>query len=63
MENNLRKIILAVISVVVSISVTVYLTTLPEPILEKPYVLLFPVALLFLYWILLINWYSKRKRK
>ena len=59
MMNNLRKITIAVISVVVTIGLLAYLTTLPEP--EKPYWYYFG-PLLFLYWILFINWYVKHKK-
>ena len=61
-RDKLRKIVGAVLSVVVTISVIVYLNTLPKPVFEKPYWVSI-VALLFLYWIIFINWYSKRKRK
>ena len=60
-KGKLRKIILAIISLVVTISVIAYLSTLPKPVFEKPYWTGI-VALLFLYWIYFINW-SKRKRK
>jgi len=59
MMNNLRKITIAVISVVVTIGLLAYLTTLPEP--ENPYWYYFG-PLLFLYWILFINWYAKHKK-
>ena len=64
MMNNLRKITIAVISVVVTIGLLAYLTlayltTLPEP--ENPYWYYFG-PLLFLYWILFINWYVKHKK-
>jgi len=61
-KDKLRKIIVAVLSVIVTISVIVYLNTLPKPVFEKPYWISI-VALLFLYWIIFINWYSKHKRK
>ncbi len=61
-KNKLRKIILATISVVITIGVMAYLNTLPKPVFERPYWTGI-VALLFLYWIYFINWYSKRKRK
>ena len=60
MMNNLRKITIAVISVVVTIGLLAYLTTLPEP--ENPYWYYFG-PLLFLYWIIFINWYAKHKRE
>ena len=59
MMNNLRKITIAVISVVVTTGLLAYLTTLPEP--ENPYWYYFG-PLLFLYWILFINWYVKHKK-
>ncbi len=59
MMNNLRKITIAVISVVVTIGLLAYLTTLPEP--ENPYWYYFG-PLLFLYWIIFINWYAKHKK-
>jgi len=61
-RDKLRKIVGAVLSVAVTTSVIVYLNTLPKPVFEKPYWVSI-VALLFLYWIIFINWYSKRKRK
>ncbi|RLG19303.1 hypothetical protein DRN74_07045 [Candidatus Micrarchaeota archaeon] len=61
-KDKLRKIVVAMVSVIVTISVITYLNTLPKPVLEKPYWISI-VALLFLYWIIFINWYSKRKRK
>jgi len=61
-KDKLRKIVVAVLSVIVTISVIAYLNTLPKPVFEKPYWISI-VALLFLYWIIFINWYSKRKRK
>ena len=61
-KDKLRKIVVAVLSVIVTMSVIVYLNTLPKPVFEKPYWISI-VALLFLYWIIFINWYSKRKRK
>jgi len=61
-KDKLRKIIIAVLSVVVTIGVILYLNTLPKPVFEKPYWISI-VGLLFLYWIIFINWYSKYKRK
>ena len=61
-KDKLRKIVVTVLSVIVTIGVIVYLNTLPKPLFEKPYWISI-VALLFLYWIIFINWYSKRKRK
>ena len=61
MENTkLRKIIVAVISVIVTICVIAYIVTLPRPSLEQPNWLAIG-ALLFMYWVLFINWLSKRK--
>jgi len=60
-KDKLRKIVVAVLSVIVTISVIAYLNTLPKPVFEKPYWISI-VALLFLYWIYFINWF-KRKRK
>ena len=63
MENTkLRKIIVAVISVIVTICVIAYIVTLPRPNLEQPNWLAIG-ALLFMYWVLFINWLSKRKGK
>jgi len=63
MENTkLRKIIVAVISVIVTICVIAYIVTLPRPSLEQPNWLAIG-ALLFMYWVLFINWLSKRKGK
>ena len=53
-EDKLRKIVIAVLSIIVTISIIVYLNTLPEPVFEKPYWISI-VALLFLYWIIFIN--------
>jgi len=61
-KDKMRKIVVAVLSVIVTISVIVYLNTLPKPVFEKPYWISI-VALLFMYWIIFINWYAKRKRK
>ena len=60
-KDKLRKIAVAVLSVIVTIGVIAYLNSLPKPDLEKPYWISI-VALLFLYWIIFINW-SKCKRK
>ncbi len=62
-KDKLRKIAVAALSVIVTISVIAYLNTLPKPVFEKPWISIYPVALLFLYWIIFINWYSKHKRK
>jgi len=56
------KIIVAIVSVIVTICVIGYIVTLPKPILEEPNWIAI-IALLFLYWTLFINWYSKRKRE
>ncbi len=61
-EDKLRRIVVAVLSVIVTISVIACLNTLPKPVFEKPYWISI-IALLFLYWIIFINWYAKRKRK
>jgi len=61
-KDKLRKIIVAVLSVIVTISVIVYLNTLPKSVFEKHYWISI-IALLFLYWIYFINWCSKHKRK
>jgi len=56
------RIIVAIVSVIVTIFVIVYIVTLPKPSLEEPNWITI-LALLFLYWILFVNWYSKRKEK
>ncbi len=61
-KDKLRRIVVAVLSVIVTISAIVYLNTLPKPVFEKPYWISI-IALLFLYWIIFINWYAKRRRK
>ena len=61
-KGKLRKTVVAVLSVIVTISMIAYLNTLPKPVFEKPYWISI-IALLFLYWIIFINWYSKHKRK
>ena len=61
-KEKLRKVLVAVLSVMVTVSVIAYLTTLPEPAFERPYWIGIG-ALLFIYWIFFINWYSKYKRK
>ena len=60
-KDKLRKIIVAVISVIVTIGVIAYLSTLPAKgdFFEQPYWIGF---LLFLYWIIFINWYAKHKK-
>jgi len=42
--------------------VIAYIVTLPRPSLEQPNWLAIG-ALLFMYWVLFINWLSKRKGK
>lgn len=61
-KDKLRKIVVAMLLVIVTISVIAYPNTLPKPVFDKPYWISI-VALLFLYWIIFINWYSKRKIK
>jgi len=55
-----RKIILAIISVAVTIGVIAYLGTLPKPVSEKSWYYFY--GLLFLYWVIFVNWCIKRKR-
>ena len=57
-KDKLRKIAVAMLSVIVIISVIAYLNTLPKPVFERPYWISI-VALLFLYWIIFINWSRK----
>jgi len=60
MENDKqRKIIVGVISIIVTTGL-LYIIRLCKP--EEPY-WHYSVPLLFLYWIIFIAWYSKRKRK
>jgi len=61
-KDKLRKNVVAVLSGIVTIGIIAYLNTLPKPVFEKPYWISI-VALLFMYWIIFINWYAKRKRK
>jgi len=56
------EITVAIISVIVTISVIGYMVTLPKSTLEGLNWIAI-VALLFLYWMLFINWYSKHKRE
>ena len=58
-KDKRRKIVLGVISIIVTIGL-LYFITLCKP--EKPYWYYF-VPLLFLYWTIFIAWYSKHKRK
>jgi len=59
-KDKLRKVIVGVISVIVTISVIAYFSTLLKP--EKPYWYYFG-PLLLLYWVIFITLYSKRKKK
>jgi len=61
-KDKLRKIVVIMLSVIVTISVIAYLNTLSKPVFERPYWISI-ITLLFLYWIIFINWYSKRKRR
>ena len=56
------KITVGIVSVIVTISVIAYLVTLPRSALEE-FNWLSVIALLFLYWIIFVNWYSKHKRE
>jgi len=56
------KITIGIVSVIVTISVIAYLVTLPRSALEE-FNWLSIIALLFLYWIIFVNWYSKHKRE
>ena len=56
------KITTGIVSVIVTISVIAYLVTLPRSALEE-FNWVSIVALLFLYWIIFVNWYSKHKRE
>ena len=56
------KITVGIVSVIVTISVIAYLVTLPRSALEE-FNWVSIVALLFLYWIIFVNWYSKHKRE
>jgi len=56
------KITTGIVSVIVTISVIAYLVTLPRSALEE-FNWLSIIALLFLYWIIFVNWYSKHKRE
>ena len=60
--DKLRKIVVCALSAIVTISVIAYLSTLPKHVFEKPYWISI-IALLFLYWIIFINWYSKSGKK
>ena len=61
-KEKLRKIVVTVLSVIITIGVIAYLNMLSTPVFEKPYGISI-VALLFLYWIIFINWHSKHKKK
>ena len=56
------KITTGIVSVIVTIFVIAYLVTLPRSALEE-FNWLSIIALLFLYWIIFVNWYSKHKRE
>ena len=56
------KITIGIVSVIVTIFVIAYLVTLPKSALEE-FNWISIVALLFLYWIIFVNWYSKHKRE
>jgi len=56
------KITTGIVSVIVTISVIAYLVTLPRSALEE-FNWLSIIALLFLYWIIFVNWYSKHKKE
>jgi len=63
-ENGMEKvkIIIGIVSVIVTIFVIAYLVTLPRSALEG-FNWVSIIALLFLYWIIFVNWYSRRKRE
>ncbi len=63
-ENGMEKIkiIIGIVSVIVTIFVIAYLVTLPRSALEE-FNWVSIIALLFLYWIIFVNWYSKHKRE
>ncbi len=56
------KITIGIVSAIVTIFVIAYLITLPRAVLEE-FNWVSIVALLFLYWIIFVNWYSKHKRE
>ena len=56
------KLTIGMVSVIVTIFVIAYLVTLPKSALEE-FNWISIVALLFLYWIIFVNWYSRRKRE
>ena len=56
------KITIGIVSAIVTIFVIAYLITLPRSVLEE-FNWVSIVALLFLYWIIFVNWYSKHKRE
>ncbi|RLG47284.1 MAG: hypothetical protein DRN92_03485 [Thermoproteota archaeon] len=56
------KITIGIVSAIVTIFVIAYLMTLPRAVLEE-FNWVSIVALLFLYWIIFVNWYSKHKRE
>ena len=56
------RLTIGMVSVIVTIFVIAYLVTLPKSALEE-FNWISIVALLFLYWIIFVNWYSKHKRE
>ena len=56
------KLTIGMVSVIVTIFVIAYLVTLPRSALEE-FNWISIVALLFLYWIIFVNWYSKHERE
>ena len=56
------KLTIGMVSVIVTIFVIAYLVTLPKSALEE-FNWISIVALLFLYWIIFVNWYSRHKRE
>ena len=56
------KITVGMVSVIVTIFVIAHLVTLPKSALEE-FNWVSIVALLLLYWIIFVNWYSRRKRE
>ncbi len=56
------RLTIGMVSVIVTIFVIAYLVTLPRSALEE-FNWISIVALLFLYWIIFVNWYSKHERE
>jgi len=56
------RLTVGMVSVIVTIFVIAHLVTLPKSALEE-FNWVSIVALLFLYWIIFVNWYSRRKRE